>query len=131
MQEVVKSTMQDKAIGALYDSVKDRVLCSLAEFKETLKDWDFIPLMDKDEVVGAVAAKGNELHIGYKVKTTESIRGHLRSTLKKTIEQYGHAITTVASDNSRSLEFCKRLGFVVINEEQGKIHMRCDRSKYV
>jgi len=131
MQEVVKSTMQDKAIGALYDSVKDRVLCSLAEFKETLKDWDFIPLMDKDEVVGAVAAKGNELHIGYKVKPTASIRGHLRSTLKKTIEQYGHAITTVASDNSRSLEFCKRLGFVVINEEQGKIHMRCDRSKYV
>lgn len=122
---------RDAAIEALYDSVKDRVECSLVEFVKALKDWDFIPLMDKDEVVGAVAAKGNELHIGYKVKPTASIRGHLRSTLKKTIEQYGHAITTVASDNSRSLEFCKRLGFVVIGEEQGKIHMRCDRSKYV
>ena len=131
MQDIVKSTMQEKAIEVLYESVKDRIACSLTDFVKALKDWDFIPLMDDDVIVGAVAAKGNELHIGYKVKPTASIRGHLRSTLKKTIEQYGHALTMVASDNSKSLEFCKRLGFVVIGEEQGKIHMRCDRSKYV
>jgi hypothetical protein len=131
MTQQLATSMQEKAVEVLFDSVKDRLDCSLAKFKETLKDWDFIPLMDKDEVVGAVAAKGNELHIGYKVKPTASIRGHLRSTLKKTLDQYGCAITRVAANNSKSIEFCKRLGFEITNEAQGIIHMRCNRSKYV
>jgi RimJ/RimL family protein N-acetyltransferase len=123
--------MRDDLVKIMYDSVKDRIQVSYDIFAKLMLDWDFIPLKEHNAVIGVVAAKNNELHIGYKTKPTASIRGHLRKTLKETISKYGCATTAVVKGNEKSLAFCKRLGFTVEAENNGIIRMRCDRSKYV
>lgn len=123
--------MSNKAISIIYESVKSRLPITLEQFEEALKDWDFVELTENGELIGAVMIKGNELHVGYGKKPTASIRGHIKKTLKTLLDKYGYAVTMVQKENERGLNFCKRLGFIVLNEEKGKILLRCDRSKYV
>jgi hypothetical protein len=123
--------MSSKAINAIYNSVKDRLSITEEQFAEAMKDWEFVELTHGDEVIGAVMIKGNELHVGYSTKPNFSIRKHIKLTLKKLIDLYGEAVTTVNSSNERGLNFCKRLGFVVMSENEGQIIMKCDRCNYV
>lgn len=123
--------MSNLAINVIYQSVKNRLNITVEEFAEALKDWEFVELTEKDEVIGAVMIKDNELHVGYAKKPTASIKGHIKKTLSQLIDKYGSAVTTVTKGNDRGLNFCKRLGFVVINEDSSKIHMKCDRCNYV
>ena len=120
-----------KAIELLYNSVKERLPISFEQFAEAMKDWELVELMQKDELVGVVMIKGNELHVGYKSVPKASIKKHINETLAKLIKKFGFAITTVQKTNERGLKFCKRLGFTVTDEKEGKIYMKCDRSKYV
>lgn len=120
-----------QAIKIIYESVKGRLPITYEQFEEALKDWEFVELTENGQLIGAVMIKGNELHVGYGTKPTASIRGHIKKTLKNLIDKYGHAVTTVQKSNEKGLNFCKRLGFIVLNEENGKILLRCDRSKYV
>jgi hypothetical protein len=121
----------NEPLKILYESVENRITIDFKTFAEGLKDWIAIPLFEKNEMIGCVIQKGNEVHIGYKKQPTASIRHHLRKTLKNVLEQYGSAITTVAKNNKNGLNFCKRLGFYEISQEQGKINLKCDRCKYV
>ena len=120
-----------KAIELLYNSVKERLPVSFEQFSEAMKDWELVELVQKDELVGVVMIKGNELHVGYKSVPKASIKKHINETLARLIKKFGFAVTTVQKTNERGLKFCKRLGFTVTDEKEGKIYMKCDRSKYV
>lgn len=120
-----------KAIELLYNSVKERLPVTFEQFTNAMKDWELVELMQKDELVGVVMVKSNEVHIAYKSAPRASIKKHLNQTLGKVIKKFGFAVTAVQQTNERGLKFCKRLGFTVIDEKEGKIYMKCDRSKYV
>ena len=122
---------KEEAIKSIYESVKSRLGLELDDFAKAIKDWEIIPLKHEDKIIGGVMVKGNELHVGYSSKPVASIRGHIKATLVDLINKYGSAVTMVLKENEAGLNFCKRLGFVVISEEQGKIVMKCDRCKYV
>ncbi len=101
------------------------------QYFEAVKSYDVVPLTERGEVVGGVLMKGREVHIGYGTKPKASIRAHLRATLGELLKRYGYVLTTVQSENIVGLRFCKRLGFVKLGEEDGKIVLRCDRSSYL
>ena len=123
-------TPEEQAVVMVYASIKDRVPYAQDVFIAAVKDWDVTPLVEQGEVIGGVIAKGNELHIGYGRKPRASIKPHLKKTLNKTIAKYGYAVTLVNADNKVGLRFCERLGFVKVNEKNGKIWLKCNRSNY-
>lgn len=132
MENLIKCLItMSEPLKVLYQSVENRIKMDYSVFADNLKDWNAIPLFEENEMIGCVIQKENEVHIGYKKQPTASIRDHLRKTLKKVLDQYGSAITSVMQDNQNGLNFCKRLGFYEIGQEQGKINLKCDRCKYV
>ena len=131
MFKVKKVSDQEAALFMIYESVKNRLNMSFDKFELTMKDWQVTPLEEQGWIIGGVLTKGNEVHIGYGVKPSSSIRSHLRLTLKKVLDQYGNAVTSVMKENKKGLNFCKRLGFVEIKQENSKIYLKCDRCNYV
>jgi RimJ/RimL family protein N-acetyltransferase len=123
--------MSNKAINAIYLSIKDRLNITPEQFAEAMQDWEFVELKEGDDVIGAVMVKENELHIGYSKKPKFSIRKHLKDTLRKTIDLYGYATTTVMKSNEKGINFCKRLGFEIEKEDQDRLYLKCDRCNYV
>ena len=123
--------MSNKAINAIYLSIKDRLKITPEQFAEAMQDWEFVELKEGNDVIGAVMVKENELHIGYSKKPKFSIRKHLKDTLRKTIDLYGYATTTVMKSNKKGINFCKRLGFVIEKEDQDRLYLKCDRCNYV
>jgi hypothetical protein len=122
--------MKDKALKMLFLSVKDRLNCSFDEFVAAMQGWEIIPLLQADEVIGAVMKQENEIHVGYGVKPTGSILKHIKKTLLEIIQQYGFAVTKVTSDNAKGLSFCKRLGFVETSQQENIVYMKCERCSY-
>jgi hypothetical protein len=122
---------EENAVKMIYESVKDRFNMSFEDFYKVMLNWDIFPLKQENIVIGGVLSKGNEVHIGYGIKPSSSIRGHLRATLKKVLDKYGSAVTSVMEENKKGISFCKRLGFVEIKQEKGKIYLKCDRCKHV
>lgn len=120
-----------RAIDLLYNSVKERLPVTYDQFADAMQTWELVELIQDDELVGVVMIKDNELHVGYKSVPKASIKKHINETLAKLIKKFGFAVTTVQKTNERGLKFCKRLGFTVTDEKEGKIYMKCDRSKYV
>ena len=123
--------MKKEAISMLYESVKHRVSCDIDTFEKALKEWEIVPLMQEDKVIGAVMLKENEIHVGYGMKPLGSIKKHIQQTLNTIIKNYGYAVTYVDKTNQKGIKFCKRLGFIIGHEVGDKISMRCDRSNYV
>jgi hypothetical protein len=119
------------ALSMIYSSVKDRINMTFNSFELAMKDWEVTPLQEQGWIIGGVLSKKNEVHIGYGLKPCSSIRGHLRATLKKVLDQYGSAITSVMEENKKGINFCKRLGFIEFKQEKGKIYLKCDRCNYV
>jgi len=120
-----------KAIELLYNSVKERLPISFEQFAEALKSWELVDVVQNNELIAVVMIKDNELHVGFKSVPKASVKKHINATLVKLIKKFGFAVTTVQKTNERGLKFCKRLGFTVTDEKEGKIYMKCDRSKYV
>jgi len=123
--------MSNRAISLIYNSVKNRLNITFDQFAEALKDWDFVELEHNNKLFGVVMIKDNELHVSFDGIPKFSIRKHIKETIGKVIEKYGFAITSVTKGNEKGLNFCKRFGFVVVNEDSSKIHMKCDRCNYV
>jgi len=119
------------ALAMIYSSVKDRLNMEFEQFEVVMKDWEVTPLQEQGWIIGGVIQKENEIHVGYGLKPSSSIRGHIKDTLKKIIDQYGSAITSVMEENKKGLNFCKRLGFIEFKQEKGKIYLKCDRCNYV
>lgn len=126
-----KDSDRQAALSMVYESVKDRLNMEFKQFEIAMKDWEVTPLQEKGWIIGGVLQKENEIHVGYGLKPSSSIRGHIKATLKKIIDQYGSAITSVMEENKKGINFCKRLGFIEIKQEKGKIYLKCDRCNYV
>ena len=134
MTVTVKVLIQDKrlqSLAVLYESVKSRLNLSFDEFADSLKDWQIVPLMQRQELIGAVMLKRNEIHVGYLEKPKASIILHIKQTLADIIKRFGSAITTVDSKNEKGLNFCKRWGFVTTETHGGLVYMKCERCNYV
>jgi len=56
---------QEQALEMLFLSVKDRLNCDFQTFENAIKDWEIVPLAQKNEIIGAVMRKENEIHVGY------------------------------------------------------------------
>jgi len=123
--------MSSRAVNLIYKTLKDRLNVTVEQLSEGLKDWEFVELEHDNELFGVIIIKDNELHISLDGIPKFSIRKHLRKTIGQVIKKYGSAVTAVLKGNEKGLNFCKRLGFVVISEDSSKIHMKCDRCNYV
>jgi len=121
---------QDQAIFMVYESVKHRAPLSFSQFRAAVNDWAFIPLTQDGEIIGAVMQKENEIHVGYGKKPKASIKKHIKQTLNNMLEKYGSVVTSVQKENDRGLLFCKRLNFIQIGQEEDRILLKCERSKY-
>jgi len=119
------------ALMMIYKSVENRLPVGFDEFSEALKDWEIIPLMQNDKLIGGAMVKGNELHVGYAEKPTASIRKNIKEVMKPLLEKHGFVVTMVTKDNINGLNFCKRLGFVETSQDSDKILLKCDGSHYV
>jgi hypothetical protein len=114
----------------IYESVKDRLTLPLDAFVRATGDWEFVPVMENGQMIGAVMRKGNELHVGF-TRQGACIRGQIRRILGDVLAAYGSAVTMVRRSNGRGLRFCERLGFEKTHEENGVVFMKCLRCKYV
>lgn len=115
----------------IYQSVQDRLPFGYDQFAAAVKDWEIIPFLQRGKMIGGAMVKSNEIHLGLVEKPTASIRKNLKELLAPLFKKHGFVITSVNKSNQNGLNFCKRLGFVEIAEENDKILLRCDRSKYV
>jgi hypothetical protein len=131
MTQQLVTSMQEKAVDLLYESVKDRLSIDRQQFKDVLKDWDLVELMQGDDLIGVVMIKGNELHVSFKGVPKSSIRRHIKATMGEVMKKYGYVVTLVSKGNDKGLDFCKRFGYYITGEDSDKIYMRCDRSNYV
>jgi hypothetical protein len=122
--------LEKDALLMVYESIKHRVNFEFDVYENAVKDWDVLPLVENNVVIGGVLIKGNEIHVGYGIKPKSTILPYIKSTLNQIISKYGYAITSVMKENEAGLRFCKRLGFTRIGEENGTIKLRCDRSNY-
>lgn len=121
---------QEEAMLMVYESVKQRLPINFSQFKDALNDWEFVPLVENGQIIGAAMLKENEIHVGYGKKPKASIKKHIKETLNKLLDKYGEVVTSVQKGNDRGLAFCKRLNFVQIGQENDKILLKCERSKY-
>lgn len=126
-----KDSDRQAALSMVYESVKDRLNMEFKQFEIVMKDWEVTPLQEQGWIIGGVLQKENEIHVGYGLNPSSSIRGHIKATLKKIVDQYGSAVTSVMEENKKGINFCKRLGFIEIKQEKGKIYLKCDRCNYV
>lgn len=114
----------------IYESIKHRVNFEFSVYEDAVKDWNILPLLENNVVIGGVLVKDNEIHVGYGIKPKSTIISHIKSTLNEIISKYGYAVTSVMNENEAGLRFCNRLGFYKTGEENGTIKLRCDRSNY-
>ena len=121
---------QDQAISMLYESIKHRTPLSLSEFQTAIKDWTLIPLAENGQIIGAVMQKNNQIHVGYGKKPKASIKKYIKQILNGMLDKYGSVITSVQKENAKGLLFCERLNFIQIGQEEDRILLKCERSKY-
>jgi hypothetical protein len=122
--------LEKDALLMIYESIKNRVNFEFDVYEKAVKDWNVLPLIENNKVIGGVLIKDNEIHVGYGIKPKSTILPYIKSILNETINKYGHVTTSVMEENETGLRFCKRLGFTRIGEENGTIKLRCDRSNY-
>lgn len=121
---------KEHAIFMVYESVKHRAPINFSQFCEAVKDWTFIPLTQNGEIIGAVMQKENEIHVGYGKKPRASIKKHIKQTLNDMLDKYGSVVTSVQKGNDKGLSFCERLNFIQTGQEEDRILLKCERSKY-
>ena len=125
------NTARDTALYLIYQSVRDRVAMTFADFTKAVDEWDIEPFEYSGEIIGGVMARGNELHLGLVERPRGSIRSGLKRAMAARLARYGSLTTQVMQQNERGLQFCKRLGFKEVGRQGDKILLMCDRSKHV
>jgi hypothetical protein len=86
----------------------------LEQFAINLGEWELIPIITKDVIIGAVAEKDGEIHMAiepqYRKRST-SWRTHLEIVIRPIIDKYGYVTTKVDNDDHEARKFVHRLGF--------------------
>ncbi len=86
----------------------------LEQFAINLGEWELIPVLVKDVVVGAIAEKDGEIHLAFeKQYSNKSVfcKSNLNQIIKSMIDLYGYVTTTVDSDDEDTRKFVRRIGF--------------------
>lgn len=83
---------------------------SFAEFKEKMEKFDVWGIVD-DEPVGIIVFDGNCAHISILEKFYGRCGFIIKRALNLAIKKYGSLIGLVYNDDSKALDFDKRLGF--------------------
>ena len=114
----------------MYRGIQSRAQFSIDQFKQAMRDWIVIPVLDQRGIVGGVMMRENELHISTGRRFYGDRNQIIRDILEPVVARYKLAKTTVSKDNPRGLKFCQRLGFKVVSEDDNKWHLQCDRCEY-
>jgi len=125
------NTARDTALYLIYQSVRDRVAMSFADFAAAVREWDIRPVSCNGEVIGGFMVRGNEVHVGLAEKPRAALRSVFRQIVAPLLKQYGWLSTQVMLDNEKGLQFCKRIGFEEVGRQGDRVLLMCDRSKYV
>jgi hypothetical protein len=87
---------------------------NLEQFAINLGEWELMPIIIKDVIVGVVAERDGEVHMAiepeYRKKSTYWRTG-LKLLIKPIIDKYGYVTTRVESDDHVARKFVHRLGF--------------------
>mgnify|MGYP003387552726 CR=1 FL=1 len=114
----------------MWEHSRARDTVSLGEWMTLAPWWEFTPITVAGRVVGATMVCGHEIHLASWERPKASTRSCARNILRAVIERKGYATTTVLADNPAGLAFCRRLGFVVDNEENGVIRLTCKEPRH-
>lgn len=86
----------------------------LEQFAINLGEWELIPIIKSDVIIGVVAEKNGEIHMAiepqFRKKSTYWRTG-LKILIKPLIDKYGYVTTRVESDDQVARKFVHRLGF--------------------
>lgn len=86
----------------------------LEQFAINLGEWELIPIIVSDVIIGVVAEKNGEIHLAIEQSLrNKSIywRTHLNLIINPIIDKYGYVTTQVESDDEAARKFVHRLGF--------------------
>lgn len=98
---------------------------SVADFVD---GWDREYIYENGELVGEALIRGPEIHLNLKKKLQWHRHvGHYRSTVARVIAQYGCVWTAARPEYVVEIDFLKRIGFVVV-EDNGRILKLVKRS---
>lgn len=123
--KLVKWTLtqeQTKAIEKAYEGYKDSRQCSFEEFCERVRNFNIIPVENKNGIVGAIMICKNEFHIS--VTEPFNMRKYIRTVFNPLFKNYLEVVTTVIKSNTKGLEFVKRIGFEEVNRKDNIIYLR-------
>jgi len=113
---------QTKAIEKAYEGYKDSRQCSFEEFCERVRNFNIIPVENKNGIVGAIMICKNEFHIS--VTEPFNMRKYIRTVFNPLFKNYLEVVTTVIKSNTKGLEFVKRIGFEEVNRKDNIIYLR-------
>lgn len=92
---------------------------------EWANDWDFIPLLERNETIGVAAMRGSEIHFAldptWRCRALQ--RGRLRRFLAPLLARHGYLTTTAMGvDRDQQQIFLERLGFEFTWAEPDRRH---------
>jgi len=106
--------LKDKAIEQSFIATQEGFGKTLDfnKYKEYLVGWIVHPIEYKQEIVGAVFSKDNELHIG--VNGMWYPRRYIKNIIIPLFDSYDEVIITVDNYNSKGLKWVMKLGWKII-----------------
>lgn len=86
----------------------------LEQFAINLGEWELIPIIVSDVIIGTVAEKNGEIHMAiepqFRKKSTYWRTG-LKKIINPLIDKHGYVTTRVEKDDLETRKFVRRLGF--------------------
>lgn len=111
--KITVQPFRDEALQVGYLALTERLPpdISFDVFCERMKDWDVSAFHDGSRAVGMLMTRGPELHVAVipEVRGRWLSRRLINEVFAPIIGKHGRAVTSVASDNARGLEFVRRI----------------------
>ena len=115
-----------------FEVIKDRLPkgYTLTDWKEGTKSFEFIPVQVGDETVGAIMARGPELHVSilpaYRCKWMNK---KVMRFIKDRAHQFGFVQTLVSNEHQAGHKFAERLGFKRADQNEAVTLYRMEYAK--
>lgn len=117
-----------KVIKVVYEAVKSRLTnVSEDDFMASFKDWEILPIIKDEQIIGAVLIKNAEMHIAIhpKLQNKVYLRGIIKKGLENTIKKHGKVTTKVVKTHIIGHKLAKLAGFTQVNETNGVVEYEC------